>query len=185
MPDPTYAVHVATDDQGDPTTLANGVVLPSRFRAIYAEHAFGTTPRPPRVLQSAVELMIEVADGSPVVTQLTLRRPADDPVAHRLLKDLPLRKLVDRVLASAAALTAMEASGATDMTDEDFEELQSDLRPFNRRQIDDGLLREVASIVAANPTRPNKAVCEQLHTSARNATRWIKAAQRFKEDDNG
>ena len=182
MPEPTYAVHVASD-KSDPVNLANGRALPSRFRAIYAEHPAGTSGRPPWALNSAVELVVEVVDGAPVVTQLTLRRPAEDPIAQRLIKDLPMRKLVGRVIESAAALTAMEAEGASSMSDEAFEEVQADLRPFNRRQVNDELLREVAEIVRANPTRPNKSVSEQLHTTPRNATRWIKAAQKFLKED--
>lgn len=97
-----------------------------------------------------------------------------------------MQTLLDRVLVSAAALTAMDGAGTDVMDDETTEGLQTDLRPFNRRQLDATHLREVAAIVQANPTRPNKAICEQLHTSPRNATRWIKAAEKFmKEDTDG
>jgi hypothetical protein len=45
------------------------------------------------------------------------------------------------------------------------------------RSITPRLLRQVAEIVNANPGNHTKAVQAQMHTSHRNATRWIKAAK--------
>jgi hypothetical protein len=179
--EPTYAVHVA-DDRGEAVDLPNGVRLPSQFRAVYAEHRWGSTPQPEWTLTSALELTIEVVDGSPALTRLAIRRPPDAPITKTLLKDLPLQKVVDRVLTAAAAVLAMDEGAPNPMSDEDHDQLQRSLKPFNRRQINDDLLREVASIVRDNPKSPTKSVAELMDTSHRNASRWIKAAESFEED---
>lgn len=200
MIDNSYITHIADADKGAIVELVNGLRVPERFRAVYAEHPKHTSPQPVWTLDCAVEVTIEVIDGAPVVTQLSLRRPIaatsgspfsdqrprvpqvlDDPLAKRILNDAPLRKILDRIVAGAAAVTIADDGGPRVITEEEMGELEERARPFHRRVINDKLLRDVAAIVRANPETPNQAVAKQMHTSPRNATRWIKASKKFTE----
>lgn len=170
---PAHVVQIRSKASGF-VELRGGVRVPPRFRAIYVPHdSTATTPRPPHLASDFVEAEIEVVDGVGVVTNLTLH----GRVTKSTLRDLggSFDQLVDLLLASAAHLLAIEDGSELET---DLDPVLDDLAKLRRRRIDVDLLRQVAEVVRSNPKKPTEGVQRTLHTSHRNATRWISEARR-------
>lgn len=122
-----------------------------------------------------VTVRFEVEDGQPVVTWLALSRApgGGGPVTPAVVRSLPLAAYVEAATRAAAAAGHLRQLRDEPIDDRDYAE--SVLR--RRHTMNDKLLRKVAEVVLANPDAPTLEVSRQLHTSHRNATRWIKAAR--------
>ena len=145
----------------------------------------------------SLELRLEVLADEVVLTRLTVL-PGDD--THRLtanaVRNLPLKKVTDEAIRQIAMLAAIgqEEPGhpyrfLSAPGDGSFGIAPGVISSRRRRLIDDELLTAVAEVVRSNPVRPNDAVHKQMHTSTRNASRWIAEAKRRgflnEEEDNG
>jgi len=117
----------------------------------------------------ALHLVVE--DGRPVLDSVSFVRPRDarGPLSASRVHAVPLDTVVRRAVALVATHFAKgdEVAAPSGL-----------LHARGRRVVTDELLREVAEVVRADPRgTPNKAVQQTMHTSARNASRWIKAAR--------
>jgi hypothetical protein len=167
-----------TDEPVESVTLASGLVLPSPM-LVHVDLA----GRP------SVELRLEVDADELIVTEVAIARAEGiRSVTASAARNLPLKKIIDeaihRVTVLAAAIQEIAASGEQ----HGYRFLGIDpsgrfivrpevLNKRTRRLVDDSLLADVAEVVRAHPTQPNLNVRRQLHTSSRNATRWIAAAK--------
>jgi len=118
-----------------------------------------------------ISLRLVLENGTPVLDRIEMARPhgAGKPLTASRIHAVP----VDGVVQKAITLAADHFRGS-----EDSAGTADLLRAHGRRSITDELLREVASVVAKDTRgKPNLAVQTEMHTSSRNATRWIKAAK--------
>lgn len=90
-----------------------------------------------------------------------------------VLRGIPWDRVVTGVTAAIAYAAARETADA-----DPGAAAQAALGARRRRAQTDDLLERVAAVVRANPDAPTRAVSEQLHTSYRNASRWISEAKR-------
>ncbi len=179
---------VVLSDVGEPVEDPSGAILPSRCRAIYYESEPGQSPVPPRARSSWIEVVFELHDRTPVVTEFTVHRSVDDPLTPKGFREIRFTEVVERVVGEAAAHMAARAgrSFPTEMSDAEHAAQLASVSPFQRRRVTDDLLRQVADIARNYPTEPTKQVAGQLFTGHRNATRWIAAAKHkgfLKEED--
>jgi hypothetical protein len=144
--------------------------------------------------QPSIELRIETDEDDIRVTGVTIvpAEGAADLTATALR--LPFKKVIDearRRLALLAIFQDLDDYGrfVTYPGDGSIEPRAGVLKDRRRRLIDDELLEKVGEAVReGDRARPNEAVRERLHTSQRNASRWIAEAKRrgfLKEEDDG
>jgi hypothetical protein len=169
-----------TDEPVVDVEFVSGLVLPSPVVA-HVELA----GRPPMDLRLEVD-----EDGEVVVTQVTFAR-ADGARAltASAIRSVPFKLIVDEVIRRLEIEAKLSQPQPLDATG-GLRVRSRVLRTRTRRLIDDALLTEVAAIVRFNPAKPNEALRTQMHTSARNASRWIAAAKQRgflndQEVDNG
>lgn len=149
------------EHMGLPVELSDGSKFPRWLKA------WATVDETPLVVELTVE------DGRPVLTTLMVGRPSHTAGAlkastvHGIPVDQVVRKVVEdvgRLMERVDGQALPDGSGA--------------LKAYGRRVITDELLREVAEHVRGDPHgKPNQAVARNLHTSSRNASRWISAAK--------
>jgi len=156
-----------------------------------------TVPSPVRVLAHLdtwpdLDLLFAAEEGKLVVTRVGLLRSGPDMVlGQTLLRELPLTAIVKevrrRLVAAFSVIDQLgDGVGVAELIARSGESVRTGTALSShgrtravsqRRTLDEALLAQVATIAAAHPTRPTRAVQEQLGTSHRNATRWITAAR--------
>jgi hypothetical protein len=129
-----------------------------------------------------VTLTLRVEDGRPILDTFYVTRPraAHGPLRATTIHALP----VDRIVAAAIEQIRI----AMDRFEGAADAKRLAVQAYGRRRITDELLREVADVVRADRLQmPNQAVQTKLHTSSRNASRWITAARErgFLDDNEG
>jgi hypothetical protein len=153
--------------------------MPSHGTAVYVDEADGLE----------IRLTFEVEAGAVVFKKVEIaERPGAEPIIPATLGKLDWALIFWRVkfYASTAATTGLRpdrgegiVSVLSAITPDQARSIErvaeGDLR---RRSVTDELLRRVAEIATANRETPTKTVAAQLHTSHRNATRWIAAARK-------
>ena len=164
---------------GEAVELAAGGLMPSHGTAVYVDEANGL----------GITLTVEVEVGEVVFKKVEIaERPSAEPITPATLRKLDWALIFERVrfYASTAATAglrldrgegiASELSTITPAQARSIERVaEGDLR---RRSVTDELLRRVAEIAVADRATPTKTVAAQLHTSHRNATRWIATARK-------
>ena len=158
------AVTLLLDEKfmGVPVELTDG----SRFpRWVEAWATVDDTP---------VTLTLEVEDGRPVLNSFLFGRPRGGkkgPLTASMISKISVDQVVRKTIEDVGRFMA-RVDGVPDGTG------ASALRSHGRRSITDSFLREVASVVRDDLLgEPNQAVQRRLHTSSRNASRWITAAR--------
>lgn len=158
MEDDQVSITLLLDPQfmGPAVPLADGQDFP-RHLEVWA-HVNGTP----------VTLWLVVEDGKVVLDRVHIGRPKNgEPLRASTVHSLPFDRLIKQALRDVGAV--MVKAGINEHLSQGS---------YGRRIVTDSLLREVAAIVKGDPTgRPNQAVQEGMHTSARNASRWITAAR--------
>jgi len=124
-------------------------------------------------------MTLAVENARPVLTRLIIERPREQDglprpgseITATQLHAMPLESVLQTAISQAAAWAAGWGPDAGTAAD-------SALRLRKRRAITDDLLRQVSEIVRSNPDTPTQAVRDSLHTSYRNASRWVSEARR-------
>jgi hypothetical protein len=173
---PEISVTLLLDNQhmGPPVELTDGSKFP---RSVQAWATVDDTPM-------TLELVVE--NGRPVLTTLSIARRSGAKGAlkastvHEVPVDQVVRQTVEQVGRLMARLERFsDIPWGGDLPPEAWDQMPDALRSYGRRVVDDELLRQVATVVLSDPLgMPNQAVKQQLHTSARNASRWITAARK-------
>lgn len=160
--------------RGEAVRLSTGAEFMSWATVIVTE---GTGP--------FIGMRIEVDDGQPVLAALhVLREAGAPPISATLLRELSIDVLVDEAVRALAGTLywgglnfGAPLPGVGSFRDEYDAAVELAARARSRRPMTDSLLRQVASIVRANPYEPRRSVAEQIPTSERTASRWIAAAR--------
>jgi len=152
--------------------------------------------------ESPVVLRIELEHDEPVLTAITVLRRPGKSLRSSAVRDAAVRRLTDQAVSALVEaglvtdlLTRGEAGieavasiiyarmgqgGDPEMAatfDAELARRQSEATGNRRRTITAQLLEDVRSIYLKAEHAPTRAVAEQLHTSHRNATRWIAEAR--------
>lgn len=124
-----------------------------------------------------LSLFIGVSNGRPVLDRLEITRSMPErtftgpEVTASMVHKLPLESIMQE------AIEGIARAAATERGDDPMAAAAGAAHARTRRALTDSLLHQVANVARANPMDPTKQVSEQLYTSHRNATRWIKEAK--------
>jgi hypothetical protein len=148
--------------------LVDGTLFPAWAEVVLAIEG----PRP------VVEVRL-VEDGMPVVGYVKVARgPGGAAVTAADYRWLPFTELVNAATRAAATVAHLHGLGDAPIADAEYTSAIGRAGAIGQRyKITDRFLREVAAIVAENPTGSAKVVADRKQTSERNASRWIAAAR--------
>jgi hypothetical protein len=145
--------------------------------------------------QPSVDLRLEADEDEIRVTSVTIMAGGDATELTATALRLPFKRIIDEAKKRFAVFSALpqQVEGRVFLSypgDGRIELRAGVVKDRRRRFIDDDLLRQVSQAVReGDPARPNVAVQDSLHTSPRNASRWIAEAKRRgflnEEDDSG
>lgn len=185
LPDRWFTV----GEMGEEVELGNGVRFPAWVNVAMTWRTRSTQP--------LLNMRLEVDEGKPVLTFVSLRRAeTGPPITPTLLRSLPLGEITEQAIqwvVTEAWARREQAAGRLRFPPQDPEDFDRLLVAWDRlepnrhqasqvrrmRTVDDELLREVADVYSKDNTgKPTVAVAEQLYTSHRNATRWVALARR-------
>jgi hypothetical protein len=137
-----------------------------------------------------VKMTLAVEAGEPVISGVVIER-VDEAITPKAIRDITAKWVFDQVIRQVVDVTMVLARAGAFLKagepyrwldEEDHAELErlGDAAVSGRRiwrAVTPQLLWQVAEIARANPGTPNKAVMKTMHTSQRNASRWIKDAK--------
>jgi hypothetical protein len=169
---------------GPLTTLSTGLPFPEWAELSYIVGpimATASVAKPISTHEVYVDVRLQVEDGEPVVTVMTLRRVKGGAITSALVKGLSMSRLTHMAIRSLSQFVNLRSDDSGRMpTAKEYRDSWERVRGSRaHRPITDALLAQVVNIYNANKDggSPTVAVAEQLYTSHRTATRWVQAAR--------
>jgi hypothetical protein len=167
----------------EPARLDSNIAIPSRLTASYSAEGM-----------PLVEIDVAVVDGVPVCDAIrVMRRDGAASLEASELSRIPITEIVDVAcrrfgmvlvdvrpggLDEEGRQTTITQYRLADVVGEDAQQVRRAVTTARRRRtITDRLLRDVARLYRADPDAPTKNVARELHVSAAQASRYVKAAR--------
>jgi hypothetical protein len=178
--EPSY-IAVSNPYGGPVTTLANGTTFPVAIEVPVYVLPDDAGPHLEAEERTIVTVGLEVRDGRPVATRVTVEHTANgvrrEALSPTMLSDLNFGRIIEAATYGAGFEAmkphTLEESWAAAAAGMRVAELAN-----RRRQVTDSLLARVATIARDNPDAPGKAVADQEHVSRRQASRYMAAARK-------
>ena len=128
----------------------------------------------------SVTLELVVEEGQPILDNILIERGDDrGPLTSSSIAGIPIDEVVRQAVAGVRHLK--DRTGRNPATGE-----ESAPRGKVGWLVTESLLQQVAAVIRSDPfSRPNKAVAEHFSVSSRTASRWIKLAQQYIENNEG